>query len=175
MLSQRRIVLANQPVGTARVVLSAVDFGHLLGHPLVAKAVQTAVLGFGFAFEPPSARIESPSPAAPGGLLEVAGTWGGDRQRYQLKLQPVGGGAAGGRPGVQVLAAPLGAGGRQGMAAQVAEEMSKFFSTLTLDLDGAQMQFASMRVLPGTGFGGGLAEINLRLAVMRFPPLNVQF
>lgn len=33
----------------------------------------------------------------------------------------------------------------------------------------------SMRVAPGTGFAGALADLRMQLTVRRFPPLNVRF
>ncbi|KAF8054989.1 Serp2 [Scenedesmus sp. PABB004] len=175
VLLKQQIALTNRPVGTAHVVFTAPDFGNFLCHPLMTAAAQACVQGHAFVFEAPSVRIIAPSRAAPAGVIEFAGTWRGDGQRYQVSLLPVPGGAALGAlgRGVQAHAVPLSIGARASSASIVEDSLTKFFNTLTLDLQGAELSFMSLTVIPGLGFAGGLADLNLRLELKRFPPLNV--
>jgi hypothetical protein len=112
VLLQRRIVLTNVPVGTARVVFDAPDLGNFLVHPLMAAAAATAA----FAFDQHSVRIAPPSVAQPEGAVEFTGTWRSDGQRYSVRLLPVAGGAGGASTGrgrgVQAHAVPLSSGAR---------------------------------------------------------------
>ncbi|KAG2499178.1 hypothetical protein HYH03_002759 [Edaphochlamys debaryana] len=69
----------------------------------------------------------------------------------------------------------------------VSAELSAFFSALTIDLQGAELAFASMRVVPaaavadgkwrpsGRAAEEGVLELGLRATLRSFPPLNVQF
>ena len=43
MLFKQQILLTNVPVGTARVVFNAADFGNFLVHPLMTEAAKEAV------------------------------------------------------------------------------------------------------------------------------------
>lgn len=171
---RRSIELTNVPVGTARVVFNRIDFGNFLVHPLMTAAAAAAVQGHAFAFDQSSVRIAAPSPAARGGVVEFTGTWRGDGQRYQIRLLPVPQGAAVGR-GVQAHAVPLSIGGRASSARIVEDALTKFFNTLCLDLQGAEMTFMSLNIIPGAGFAGGMADLTLRLELKKFPPLHMQF
>ncbi|KAI8477026.1 MAG: hypothetical protein J3K34DRAFT_515998 [Monoraphidium minutum] len=172
VLLRRQIVLTNVPTGTARAVFSEADLGNFLVHPLVTEAAKTA--GIPFVFERESVRIEPPSRERPEGLICFTGTWRRDNVRYQVELLPVARGAAVGR-GVQAHAIALGAGGRSSSAGVVEDALTRFFNSLTVDLEGVQMRLMSVVVSPGTGFAGALADLRLQLTVRAFPPLNVKF
>uniref|UniRef100_A0A383VV08 Uncharacterized protein n=1 Tax=Tetradesmus obliquus TaxID=3088 RepID=A0A383VV08_TETOB len=174
VLFKQQILLTNVPVGTARVMFNAADFGNFLVHPLMTEAAKEAVQGHAFAFDQASVRIQPPSAVPPEGLVEFTGTWRGDGQRYQVRLLPVSGGAVFGK-GVQAHAMPLSIGARSSSAGIVEDCLSAFFSSLMVDLQGAQMSFMSLAILPGMGFAGAMADLNLRLELKKFPPLNVQF
>lgn len=175
VLLQRRIVLTNVPVGTARVVFDAPDLGNFLVHPLMAAAAATAA----FAFDQHSVRIAPPSVAQPEGAVEFTGTWRSDGQRYSVRLLPVAGGAGGASTGrgrgVQAHAVPLSSGARASSANIIAADLTSLFNGLCIDLQGAEFAFLSIRVLPGLGFAGGLVELSLSLEVKKFPPLDVKF
>lgn len=91
-----------------------------------------------------------------------------------MELLPVVRGSAISR-GVQAHAIALGAGGRSSAAGVVEDALTAFFNRLTVDLEGVELRLMSVRLLPGAGFAGALAELSLQLTVRKFPPLNVKF
>jgi len=170
VLARRRIVLVNRPRGTARVSFTAADFGSFLTHPLLAG--QCVVGGEPFVFGGDGVDV---SPAGAGGArVSLRGTWRGRPYRCALVSRGdgsvaceaaekgAGGGGAGGGGG--------GGGGAGGERAQaVARGLARFFGTVTVDLQGVELQFAGMRAR------GGLLDLSLRLRVREFPPLDVRF
>eukprot|EP00882_Tetradesmus_deserticola_P011787 GHRQ01012473.1.p1 GENE.GHRQ01012473.1~~GHRQ01012473.1.p1 ORF type:complete len:218 (+),score=58.84 GHRQ01012473.1:180-833(+) len=174
VLFKQQIQLTNTPVGTARVLFSAADFGNFLVHPLMTEAAKQAVQGHAFAFDQASVRIQPPFAVPPEGAVNFTGTWHGDGLRYQVRLLPVSGGAAVGK-GVQAHALPLSTGARSTSAGVVEDGLTRFFSSLKVDLQGVQMSFMSLATLPSMSSAGAMADLHLRLELKRFPPLNVQF
>jgi hypothetical protein len=57
----------------------------------------------------------------------------------------------------------------------VEDELTRFFNTLTVDLEGVEFRLMSLTLSAGTGFAGALADLRLQLTVKSFPPLNVKF
>lgn len=58
----------------------------------------------------------------------------------------------------------------------ISEELSKFFSTLTISLQGIELTYNSMQLASQTtGADGDVLELQLDVAVMDFPPPNLQF
>lgn len=62
-----------------------------------------------------------------------------------------------------------------GSASIVEDGLTAFFNSLTLDLQGVTLSFLSLEIIPGAGFAGGMADLNLRLELRKFPPLHLQF
>ncbi|GLC35963.1 hypothetical protein PLESTB_000524000 [Pleodorina starrii] len=230
VFAQQRIVLRNTPVGSARVVFNADDFGAFLQHPLVTTAARRAVQGRPFLFDREGVVI-APGSRGSDGCVLFSGLLPASGQRYQLTMRPARGGRA-----VAVAATPVGAardipsgggaaptatqGGQQQQAVRstssaagaaagplgavslatagsgdedplVSGELSRFFSGLLVDLQGAELAFSSMRVYGGSAAGSrrvsgssgeasvagseAVLELDLRATVRSFPPLNLQF
>lgn len=162
VLLQRRIVLANVPVGSARVHFSESDFGTFLTHPLMrSKAV---VAGHVFRFLPRGIAFREASGGAP--LVVFRGVWGGDQMAYTAELQPSGTGSM----RCQVLPSE---GGESPHCGALGGGLARFFEGLMIDLQGAELRFRSMDVerLPG----GPVLNLQLSLRVREFPPLDVKF
>ncbi|EFJ44756.1 hypothetical protein VOLCADRAFT_106216, partial [Volvox carteri f. nagariensis] len=104
VLSQQRILLRNVPLGSARVVFNAADFGAFLQHPLVTTAARTAVQGRPFLFDRTGVVIApGGSQGSSGGCVLFSGTLLASGQRYQLSMRPTRGGRA-----AEVVATPIG-------------------------------------------------------------------
>ncbi len=58
----------------------------------------------------------------------------------------------------------------------VSEELSRFFSNLTISLQGIQLSYNSMKLSSQTsGADGDILELHLDVAVLEFPPPNLDF
>ncbi len=58
----------------------------------------------------------------------------------------------------------------------VSEELSQFFSNLTISLQGIQLSYNSMQLSSQTsGADGDVLELHLDVAVLEFPPPNLEF
>lgn len=57
----------------------------------------------------------------------------------------------------------------------VEDELTRFFNSLTIDLEGVELRLMSVTLSAGTGWAGAAADLRLQLTVKRFPPLNVKF
>ena len=58
----------------------------------------------------------------------------------------------------------------------VSEQLSQFFSHLTISLQGIQLTYDSMQLLSQrSGAGGDVLELHLKVAVVDFPPPNLDF
>ena len=58
----------------------------------------------------------------------------------------------------------------------VSEELSQFFSCLTISLQGIELTYSSMQLLSQTsGSDGDVLELHLSVAVLDFPPPNLEF
>lgn len=62
-----------------------------------------------------------------------------------------------------------------------AAELAKFFKGLLLDLEGAELRYQSMQIVPGSSSEANNSpteewlKLRLNLRVRQFPPLNIQF
>ncbi|KXZ56410.1 hypothetical protein GPECTOR_1g365 [Gonium pectorale] len=229
VFSQQRIVLRNVPVGSARVVFTARDFGAFLQHPLVVTAARKAVQGRPFLFDRDGVAI-IPEPVT-GGCVLFSGTVAASGRRYQLTMRPAQGGrravvtampadmlgalapsikahagaestrhaqqgrrpcgesAAAAGTGASVAAVSLATAGSGECEADplVSLELSRFFSGLLVDLQGAELAFRAMRISAAAGGASskergrpgrvaeGLLDLELTATVRSFPPLNIQF
>ena len=60
--------------------------------------------------------------------------------------------------------------------ASISEELSQFFSNLTISLQGIELSYNSMRLCSQNGGADGdLLELYLDVAVLDFPPPNIKF
>lgn len=58
----------------------------------------------------------------------------------------------------------------------VSEELSQFFSYLTISLQGIELTYSSMQLLSQTsGSDGDVLELHLDVAVLDFPHPNLEF
>ncbi len=58
----------------------------------------------------------------------------------------------------------------------VSQELSRFFSNLTISLQGIELSYNSMQLSSQTsGADGDVLELNLDVAVLDFPPPNLDF
>ena len=58
----------------------------------------------------------------------------------------------------------------------VSQQLTNFFSNLTLSLQGIELSYDSMRLTSQpAGTGGDVLELFLKVAVLDFPPPNVAF
>lgn len=58
----------------------------------------------------------------------------------------------------------------------VSEQLSQFFSNLTISLQGIELTYDSMRLTSQPAEAGGdVLELFLRVAVLDFPPPNIAF
>lgn len=58
----------------------------------------------------------------------------------------------------------------------VSEGLSQFFSCLTISLQGIELTYSSMQLLSQTsGSDGDVLELHLSVAVLDFPPPNLEF
>lgn len=129
------------------------DFGNFLRHPLVVAVAQQAVAGQRFEFGRGPARV-SPAgsePLHPFGAVHFSGTWAGATpgKQYQLTMAPA---SANGNNGV-IITAALADGGVDESCATVADGLQRFFNTLFVDLQGAELRFARLQLAPATGVG----------------------
>jgi hypothetical protein len=89
----------------------------------------------------------------------------------------VGSNSSSGQGGVVVR--PAAGAGQPQDAALVAAELGKFFSTLMVDLQGAQLRFRQLAFVPAAqgaqAPGQQLLQLDLDLLVDSFPPLDIQF
>lgn len=140
ILSQQRILLLGVPQGAGRIAFTAQQFGVFLQHPLMVEAAARAVQGNRFRFDPGTVRYDLVA-----GTIFFSGVWDGDQRRYQMEMQ-AGSNSAPVRPARQQ--AGNGDAG-DSAAAMVAADLTAFFSRLTLDLQGPELSFASMELVPG--------------------------
>lgn len=58
----------------------------------------------------------------------------------------------------------------------VSEQLSHFFSKLTISLQGIELTYDSMQLLSQSkGADGDVLELYLKVAVLDFPPPNLEF
>lgn len=58
----------------------------------------------------------------------------------------------------------------------VSEQLSQFFSRLTISLQGIELTYDSMQLLSQSlGADGDMLELHLKVAVLDFPPPNLEF
>lgn len=58
----------------------------------------------------------------------------------------------------------------------VSKQLSDFFSNLTISLQGIELTYDSMQLLSQTsGADGDVLELHLKVAVLDFPPPNLDF
>ena len=58
----------------------------------------------------------------------------------------------------------------------ISEELSRFFSTLTISLQGIELTYNSMQLVSqSSGTEGDVLELLLDVAVLDFPPPNLEF
>ena len=58
----------------------------------------------------------------------------------------------------------------------ISDELSRFFSNLTISLQGIELKYDSMKIASqSTGAGGDILELYLNVAVLDFPPPNLEF
>ncbi|WIA35711.1 hypothetical protein OEZ86_004113 [Tetradesmus obliquus] len=200
LLWQQKVRMSNVPAGRVRIHLSGKDMGNFVCHPLFRAAAATAVHGQSFLFDKDSVVINHSSNS-----VHFSGTWGANGERYRLVMLPGKVGPGGVRGQLQVGAqhicssssssssndAPQAAGQQQQQQQQqakpatdlqgaqmVASGMAKFFSSLSLDLQGIELRQPLLSLHAGDvsdSKEGDLLEIELKLRLRAFPPLDMQF
>eukprot|EP00208_Stichococcus_sp_RCC1054_P006938 CAMPEP_0206147730 /NCGR_PEP_ID=MMETSP1473-20131121/34366_1 /ASSEMBLY_ACC=CAM_ASM_001109 /TAXON_ID=1461547 /ORGANISM="Stichococcus sp, Strain RCC1054" /LENGTH=351 /DNA_ID=CAMNT_0053544799 /DNA_START=285 /DNA_END=1340 /DNA_ORIENTATION=- len=227
ILQQQRILLRGVPVGSGRIVFTAPQFGAFLRHPLMIEAAATAVQGHSFDFDSEavydgesgavlmsglwrgddqhyrlrmvpsgSAAIvqAAPQDASAVGTAAAAGATAAVRSLLSDSAESPGASeatAVATRPTLQASGASV-----------VATELTAFFSGLTLDLQGPELRYAGMQVVPFQQLGGRMGvlppafhnslpplppgaggaagrdvvlDLRLTCRVLGFPPANPQF
>ncbi|DBB02325.1 hypothetical protein WJX82_005664 [Trebouxia sp. C0006] len=185
ILTKQRILLKSIPRGTAKIVFTARDFGHFLAHPLLRQAAATAVQGQLFAFDEHSVQFNSFY--GPSGAISFSGRWQADGHSYSLTMVPQGNTAqvtalteevseALSEQDLEMTAISADLSGADKASLLVSEELSRFFSNLTISLQGIQLSYNSMKMSSQTsGADGDVLELHLGVAVLEFPPPNLDF
>lgn len=185
ILTKQRILLKSIPRGTAKIVFTARDFGHFLAHPLLRQAATTAVQGQLFAFDEHSVQFNSFY--GPSGAISFSGRWQADGHSYSLTMVPQGNtaqvtalteeiGEALSKQDLEMTAISADLSGADEASLLVSEELSRFFSNLTISLQGIQLSYNSMKLSSQTsGADGDVLELHLDVAVLEFPPPNLDF
>jgi hypothetical protein len=155
LLSRGALALSAPARGEGSVVFTARDFGHFLSHPLFIAAAARAVSGRRFAFGAGSVAFELAG-------VRFAGTF--DGALYECLLTPPPRNAPVPRRATVTAA--------QGPASeQVAVELSHFFTTLRIDLEGTALTFADCALSPDAR----LLTLRLGVEVTRFPRADFAF
>lgn len=150
--------------GGGAVVFTPGDLGNFLAHPLLAAAAARAVEGRPFAFAPRSVAFGRD------GTVRFSGACGG--ADYACVLHPPPPPPA----RVDILSPPVprpvrvdATGGPN--AAAVSAGLSRFFSTLSIDLEGTRLRYADVAVAPDAV----TLTLRLSLEVTRFPRADFTF
>lgn len=146
--------------------MQASDFGNFLVHPLLTVASLPSGV---FAFERTCCAIDPTR-----GSVHFSGLWHGQRAIVEARqLAPFG------QVAVEVYDA-------QGLSAAsadaLARELTHYFNTVVLDMDGTQIQFADFNIRNGGSGGRGssavvpLVQVTVDILVTRVPdPRSLQF
>jgi hypothetical protein len=79
-------------------------------------------------------------------------------------------------PQKEIVHAAADLSGADETALLVSGELSRFFSNLTISLQGIQLSYNSMKLSSQTsGADGDVLELHLDVAVLEFPPPNLDF
>jgi hypothetical protein len=166
------LALCSPARGAGAVVFTPADFGNFLAHPLFVAAAARAVGGRRFAFAPRGVTFD-----ASGRCVRFSGALSGSDYACALYPPPPALAAAAQRGGAAV-SAPLpparavrvaAAGGPEAEAVSVA--LSRFFSTLVIDLEGTRLTYADIALAPDAG----TLTLRLALEVTRFPRADFAF
>ncbi|DBA71652.1 TPA: hypothetical protein ACH3X2_001108 [Trebouxia sp. C0005] len=155
ILTKQRILLKSIPRGTAKIVFTARDFGHFLAHPLLRQAAATAVQADGHSY--------SLTMVPQGNTAQVTALT--EEVSEALSKQDL-----------ELTAISADLSGADEASLLVSEELSRFFSNLTISLQGIQLSYNSMKLSSQTsGADGDVLELHLDVAVLEFPPPNLDF
>jgi hypothetical protein len=154
--------------GAGTVVFTPADFGNFLAHPLFVAAAARAVAGRRFAFASRGVSFD------PTGSVRFSGALNGANYACALYPPPVlaaatqRGGSTSAPPPARAVRV-VAAGGPDADAVSAA--LSRFFTSLVIDLEGTRLTYADIALAPDA------ATLTLRLAleVTRFPRADFAF
>ena len=169
--------LLRPPRGEASISFSASDFGNFLKHPMVEGASRKAIKNKAFNFKPLEGVTIEEGGCEEGNIkrstfVRFSGVWEADGELYVLRM---------GVEESDKTRVTMEAKSNTGKDDEiVALELRKFFNSLSLDLDGTVMRFASMNFFwhkskTKTGAAERALKLDLKVVVNRFPPPNVSF
>jgi len=178
LMRQRAVVLQTPPTGIADVTLSSRDFGNFCNHPMMRKPCSRAVKSMRFQFGPPE-EVEIRD-----GAVYFTGTWPALKTTYDIVMKPLNVGE--GMENLEITttsrsSATLPSNLPRNHEQVCAAELAKFFKGLLLDLEGAELRYQSMQIVPGSSSEANNSpteewlKLRLNLRVRQFPPLNIQF
>lgn len=150
-LLSRGAIAVEKPVpsGEGRLCFTAADFASFLQHPLMVDASRTAVRGYAFSFDE--------EVSFDGDAVRFSGARpGGDVHR--LVMRPV-----------EPYKVQVEAEADSPESALVASEMARFFSGLSINLEGIELTYRGFEVR------GDELDLDLGIVVHAFPPPLVSF
>lgn len=174
LLMKRKIHMVQPAMGDATLILDGRDLGNLLNHPLFTDKMRSELV-----CASKSRRTASEPHAIPAEILfertgstvrgqgvDLQISWGGTP--IQAMLSDVQG-----KPTVTVAAQATGF--TAPMALQASRWLTSFFNRLSLDLDGAELSFRTVRVVEGGKPNSHLLQLGLGVCVRSFPGMDINF
>lgn len=181
LVLQQRLKLANVPVGSCLIRLERPDLANFVVHPLMLSACSTAVQGKPFTFDRNTVGIEL-LPGNKRGRVTFEGVWAEDGKRYRVIMETgvKQSNAVPAENPLQIRAEPLSATESDDEANLigariVGAELQKFFTYITLNLQGIELKTPTYVLTPGAGQSGVTLDISLKLRMASLPPLNMKF